>query len=92
MSNSYLLDWRKRFLAALAETDKDKLPALVYAAELSIFLRLQELADSADHHEERSAIQVACAALLSIQLNDLGWPSFLPDGKTLTSATNPPLS
>jgi len=47
MSNSYLLDWRKRFLATLAETDKDKLPALVYATELSIFLRLQELADSA---------------------------------------------
>jgi hypothetical protein len=74
MSNSYLLDWRKRFLAALGETDKDKLPALVHAAEQAIFLRMQELANSADHHDERDEIQMACAALLSIQVNKLGWP------------------
>jgi hypothetical protein len=89
MSNSYLLDWRKRFLAALGETDKDKLTALVYAAELAIFLRLQELADSADHNEERSEIQVACAALLSIQVNDLGWPLSLPGGRTALPQVNP---
>ncbi len=71
--------WREPFLAALAETDKDKLTELVYAAEGAIFVRLQELAGSADHHEERSEIHVACAALLSIQVNKLGWPLGLPN-------------
>jgi hypothetical protein len=78
MQDSYSSGWKQSFLAALGETDKDKLPALMYAAELAIFLRMQELADSADHHDERDEIQKACAALLSIQVNRLGWPSSGP--------------
>jgi len=70
--------WREPFVAAMLETDKDKLTERVHAAEGAIFLRLQELTDSAEHHEERTEIQVACAALLSVQVNKLGWPSSLP--------------
>lgn len=40
MSDSYLLDWRQHFLAALGETDPGELIGLVYAAELAILLRL----------------------------------------------------
>jgi hypothetical protein len=81
MPDFYLSDWKQPFLAALEETDEDKLRTLVYAAEQAIFLRMQELGDSADHHDERDEIQKACAALLSIQVNKLGWPSSLPDRK-----------
>jgi hypothetical protein len=78
MLDSYSSDWKKPFLAALGETDKEKLVALVHAAEQAIFLRMQELENSADHHDERDEIQKACAALLSIQVNRLGWPSSFP--------------
>ena len=40
MPDSYSSDWKQPFLAALGETDKEKLPALVYAAEQAIFLRM----------------------------------------------------
>ena len=82
MPDSYSSDWKQPFLAALGETDKEKLPALVHAAEQAIFLRMQELVNSADHHDERDEIQKACAALLSIQVNRLGWPCSFLDGKT----------
>jgi len=74
--------WKEPFLEALRESDKVKLAELVHAAEGAIFLRLQELAESPDHHEERSQINVACAALLSIQINKLGFPSSLSEKPT----------
>ncbi len=79
MSESNSRSWKEPFLEALLETDKEKLTKLVYAAEGTMFLRLQKLAGSSDHHEERSEMQVACAALFSIQVNKLGWPSTLPN-------------
>jgi hypothetical protein len=39
--------WKRPYLEALRETDKKKLAKLVYAAEGAMFLRLQELPDSA---------------------------------------------
>jgi hypothetical protein len=80
--------WKVPFLEAMFETDKEKLTKLVYAAEGAIFVRLQELAGSSDHHEERSEMQVACAALLTVQVNKLGWPCTLPGepGWPLSSA------
>jgi hypothetical protein len=70
--------WRQPFLEALVETDKEKLLKLVHATEGAIFLRFNELEGSSDHHEERSEMRAACATLLSIQVNKLGWPSSLP--------------
>jgi hypothetical protein len=75
MSNS---SWKKPYLEALAETDKKKLTELVYAAEEAIFRRAQELSGSTDHHEERSELNEASAALMAIQVHKLGWPAPLP--------------
>jgi hypothetical protein len=60
----------------LIETDEAKLTALVHATEGAMFLRWQELANSTDHHEEMSEMEVASAALLSIKAHKLGWPGF----------------
>jgi hypothetical protein len=78
MTELHSPSWKHPFLEALLEPDKAKLTRLVYAAEGAIFLRAQELAGSADHREERSELHVASAALLSIQVNKLGWPCRLP--------------
>jgi hypothetical protein len=74
MTDRHSSSWKEPYLEALRESDKEKLTELVQAAEGAIFLRLQELAGSADHHEERSEINKACADLLSIQVNKLGFP------------------
>jgi hypothetical protein len=78
MSESNSRSWEEPFLEALLETDKEKLTKLVYEVEGAMYFRLQELAGSSDHHEERSGMQVACAALLSIRVHKLGWPCTLP--------------
>ena len=87
MSESNSRSWKGPFLEAMFETDKERLRKLVYAAEGAMFLRSQELA-GLDHHEERSELQVACAALLTVQVNKLGWPCTLPGepGWPLSSA------
>ena len=46
--------WEELFLWALIESNKEKLTALVQAAEQAITLRAQEFVNSADDHEERS--------------------------------------
>jgi hypothetical protein len=74
-SSSY---WKHHFLKVLFESDNEKLTKSVYDTEGAIFLRLQELAGSTDHHAERTEMHVACATLLSIQVSKLGWPSSLP--------------
>jgi hypothetical protein len=47
---------------------------LVQAAEYAIVLRLQELENSTDHHEERVEMERAAADLLVIKTHKLGWP------------------
>lgn len=66
--------WQEPYQRALAETDKDRLIELIHAAEAAMFRRWQELAGSSDHHEEKSEMEVASAALLSIKTRKLGWP------------------
>jgi len=72
------LAWKEPYLAALKESDKEKLTELVHATETAIFQRQQEIAESDDHYEERMELQACCEGLLSIQINKLGWPSSLP--------------
>ncbi len=69
--------WKEAYLDVLKETDKNRLAQLVYAAEEAIFLRQQEISDSAEYHQERLELKAACADLLAIQINKLGWPAAL---------------
>jgi hypothetical protein len=70
--------WKQPFLQALRESDKQRLRELVLATEHAIILRQQELKHSSDHHEERSEMQVAIAALLTVSVYKLGSCSFPP--------------
>lgn len=51
--------WESLYSAALLELDREKLLALVCAAEQAIQQRLLALSHSSDHHAERQAIQDA---------------------------------
>ena len=66
--------WKELYLWALIESDKEKLTRLVQAIERAIASRAQELFNSPDHHEERSEMAAANAALLSMKTHKLGWP------------------
>jgi hypothetical protein len=56
-------EWQTQYEAALLETDSDKLPKFVAAAEQAILGRLQALAGNTDHGEERMAMTDALHAL-----------------------------
>jgi 4-diphosphocytidyl-2C-methyl-D-erythritol kinase len=66
--------WKEPYRQALEESDAHKLTTLVQAAEYAIVLRLQELENSTDHHEERIEMKLATADLLVIKTYKLGWP------------------
>jgi hypothetical protein len=72
--------WQGPFGAVLVETDLQKLPALVFAAEKAIVSRAQELAKSNDGHAESDALQAAVHQLLVIKTERLKWPSVFSDG------------
>jgi Mlc titration factor MtfA (ptsG expression regulator) len=76
--------WKQPFLQALRESDKQRLRELVVAAEHAIILRQQELKHSSDHREERSEMQVAIAALLTLNVYKLGSRS-LPHSHSASS-------
>ena len=67
--------WKQPFLQALEESDKQKPGELIYASEHAIFLRQQELKNSSDQHEERSEMNVAEVALLTLKTRMPGWPA-----------------
>ena len=67
--------WKKMFLEALSESDKEKLNELLQATEQAITLRNQELLKSSDHHEEHGEMDIALASMLSIKTLKLGWPA-----------------
>ena len=74
MRDSYPISWKELYLSALIESDKEKLTGLIQAIEGAIASRSQELLNSPDHHQERSEMATANAALLSIKTQKLGWP------------------
>ena len=76
MQDSYPTSWKEPYRQALKESDPQKLTELVHAAEYAILLRLQELENSTDHHEERAEMKRAAADLLVIKTHKLGWPGF----------------
>jgi hypothetical protein len=74
MRDSYPASWKDLYLQTVLESDKEKLTGLIQAVEHAIDSRAQELLNSTDHHEERSEMAAANAALLSIKTHKLGWP------------------
>ncbi|MFZ0883141.1 MAG: hypothetical protein WAN14_07060 [Candidatus Acidiferrales bacterium] len=75
MNDSYPTSWKELYLQTTLESDPQELAKLVLAAEQAIVLRSQELLNSADHHEERSEMEIAKESLLTIKVHKLGWPS-----------------
>ena len=67
MPDSCATLWREPYRQALKESDPRKLTQLVQAAEYAIVLRLQELGNSTDNHEERAEMKRATADLLVIK-------------------------
>jgi hypothetical protein len=51
------LHWKEIFMQAMNESDGEKLHRLVGEAESAIFLRREQLGDSAEDHEELSTMQ-----------------------------------
>jgi hypothetical protein len=77
--------WRQSVLRALRESDELKLRELVLEAVYAIILRQQELKNATDHHEERSEMHVAIAALITVNVYKLGRSSF-PHSHSASSA------
>ena len=74
MRDSCPISWKVLYQWVLIESDKEKLTGLIQAIERAIASRVQEFFNSPDHHQERSEMAVANAALLSMKTHKLGWP------------------
>jgi len=74
MVESSTTSWKELYERTRQESDKQKLGELVLAAEAAIFRRYQEIASSANHHDERSSMKEATDYLLALKVNQLGWP------------------
>lgn len=74
MSNSDVLPWKQAYQETLENQDTEKLTSRILNAEAAIFERLQQLAGSSDHREERKEMEAAAADLLAIKVHKLGWP------------------
>jgi hypothetical protein len=72
--------WQAPLGAVLVESDLEKLPALVFAAEKAIVSRAQELAKSNNGRAESDALQAAVYQLLVIKTERLKWPRIVSDG------------
>ena len=67
-------EWQGKLEAALRESDPQKLPDMVRAAESAIILRQQALANTPDGQAERQDIDDALHALRVIQREKLDFP------------------
>jgi hypothetical protein len=66
--------WKTAYEKTTSELDKEKLLALIHAAEDELFERWQELGDSPAHARERAAMKIAADDLLAIKIHRLEWP------------------
>ena len=62
-------EWEAQYKAALLETNHDKLPKFIIAAETAIRSRLQGLAGNADHGEERLAMSDSLRTLRFLKVS-----------------------
>lgn len=70
--------WQNEYQAALLELDPKKLLERIHEAEMAIFNRLQELAqtDNPDSEAERQAIRNALGALRTLKRDKLDFPDW----------------
>jgi hypothetical protein len=72
-------DWQWPVFEALKEKDspdKEKLKALVMAAETAIFARQQAISTNSDHHAEQRALEDAVAVLRILKTEALDFPDW----------------
>lgn len=69
--------WKRQVERAMRELDPGSVTARVHAAEEALFLRWQELGNSAPNTEERRAMAAGADDLLAIKIHKLKWPNFL---------------
>jgi hypothetical protein len=69
-------EWQPQYQTALLETDREKLPERVAAAETAIYQRLQAISQSSAYQAERQAIQDAVASLRVLKRDSLGFPDW----------------
>jgi hypothetical protein len=71
--------WKRQVERAVRELDPGSITARVHAAEEALFLRWQELGNSArgSVSEEWCAMAAGADELLSIKIHKLKWPNFL---------------
>jgi hypothetical protein len=66
--------WKRDDDLAMHESDPQKLPLRVKAAEWSIFMRWRELDDTSPNNPECRAMRSATNDLLSLKIQKLSWP------------------
>jgi hypothetical protein len=69
MTNVNVVDWRKPYQDAMAETDGRKLPQAIAEAEGVIFMRWQVLTGTSNENGERIAIHNALNDLRALKSN-----------------------
>jgi hypothetical protein len=74
LNSTEIPSWKTAYEKTMWELDKEKLLALIHAAEGELFERWQELGDSLAHARERAAMKIAADDLLAIKIHRLGWP------------------
>ena len=67
-------DWQPQYMAAVLETDPQKLQGRVFSLEEAIVKRMQSLADAPGAEAERHAIEHALRALRVLQVERLQYP------------------
>jgi hypothetical protein len=73
-SNGAKQRWQELYEAASAETDREKLTGLIGGVEEAIMKRLEEIAHSPNHLDERNAMVQASENLLVIKTEKLSYP------------------
>jgi len=73
--------WQEAYRDAVQEVDDDKLKVKLEAAETAIYLRLQELAGSSNHFDERARIGETLRGIRGLQVERLHFPAFPKEGK-----------
>jgi hypothetical protein len=68
--------WQAEFQDAIIEFDREKLFEKVQKFETAIFIRLQQLASSKDHHAERQAIDDALSTIRVLKKERLSHPDW----------------
>lgn len=78
MSNEELKypKWQPEFQEVVIELNREKLFDKIHKFETVVFVRLQELASSNDHHEERQAIEDALATVRVLKNDKLAHPDW----------------